>query len=211
MRLPLRIRLVPLAIALFLHALIIGAMLSTLRVGTFSVSAVHDAQLERASQVPAVQTFIAVCPNCRSAKASHSPLELPSSLRPDLKRLRVFSLVEPHWGMKGRGGLQSAASRPGLAGVRCEVHIHQDTQGQVQAIDLGPCTESAAWQHALLRRIIRAAALATPYPGNRAPELTLTLNTNRISTLLLARVLSDPTTSAASEKIAKKIETWNRQ
>jgi hypothetical protein len=211
MRLLLRIRLVPLAAALLVHALVIGAMLSTLRVGTISMSAVHHAQLERASQVLAVQAFITVCPNCRQAETSHSELNLPGAFHPDLKRLRVFPAVEPQWGASSRGGLRSAASQAGLAGVRCEVHIHQDAHGHLQAIDLGPCTESATWQHALLRRIIQAAALAVPSPVNRAPELTLTVNTNRISTVLLARVLSDPAASAEGGEISAKFATRNRQ
>lgn len=206
----LRLRLVPLTTVLLVHALIIGAMLSALRVGSFSARAVHEAQLERASQVSAVQAFISVCPTCNSAEVSDAPLNLSTSFRPDLKPLRVLPFPKPQWGAKAGGPLLSAAFSPGIAAVRCEVHIHQDARGHVQAIDLGPCTENAAWQHALLHEIIQAAALATPSSATRPPELTLTLNTNRISAVLLARVLSDPT-MPQREEISGKIATWRRQ
>jgi hypothetical protein len=210
MRVSLRLRLVPLATVVIVHALIIGTMLSALQVGSSSARAIHEAQLESASETLTVQAFISICSHCDSAAASDAPLGLPTSFRPDLKPHNVFPFPKPQSGTKIAGYRPSAASRPGIAPVRCEVHIHQNAQGDVQAIDLGPCTENAAWQNALLRTIMQAAALATPSSATRPPELTLTLNTNRISADLLARVLSDPATRE-SQEIAEKIGTWRRQ
>lgn len=211
MRLPLRIRLVPLVTALSVHALVVGAMLSALQVGTFSMQAARDGQLERASPFSMVEAFISSCTNCRSTEPTPGEaLALTNSLRPHLKVLRMSSLSEPQWGTDAGRKLLNAASRPGIAGVRCEVHIHQNAYGHIQAVDLGPCTENAAWQQTLLRRIIQAAALTTPSPVLHRPELTLTLNTNRISAALLARVMSDPVTPR-TEETSGKIVIWRGQ
>jgi len=200
MRLSLRLRIVPLAAALVVHAVVVGAMLSALQAGTISVRAVRDGQLERASPVPMVQAIISGCPNCRSVDSSGEPLALPAPFRADRFQLRVpLPLFDVQWGTRPQSSPPlSAASRPGIGSARCEVHIHQDRQGRVQAIDLGQCTENAAWQTALLQSLILAAARVTPSSGVRAPELTLTLNTNRISAVLLARLLSDPVSSMSN-------------
>lgn len=210
MQLPLRLRLVSLGTALVAHALVIVAMLSALHVGTSSRQVVRDGQLERASPVSVVEAFILSCPDCRSAEIIAQNPTLPSSLRPHLKPVRMSLFPILQWGAESSRTLLSATSRLGIAGVRCEVHIHQDAHGHIQAVDLGPCTENAVWQQTLLRRIMQAAALTTPSTDPHFPELTLTLSTNRISVAVLARVLSDPV-MARPEETPGKIVIWRHQ
>lgn len=207
----LRLRIVPLATALLVHALVIAAMLSTLQVGAFGESRWREAELERTSP-GATEALIFTCSNCDSAERGDKSLPLRSSFRPDLKLLRV-SMPQAEVRRDAPSPLgpsPRAASHSGVLDTRCEVHIHQDLEGHVQAIDFGPCTENTAWQHTLLRRIIEAAALASPSLTSRPPELTLTLNTNRISAPLLARVLSQSSTTSG-KGLSEKIITWRSQ
>lgn len=208
----MRLRLVPLAIVLSLHALIVAAMLSALRVGVFSVRPARRAQLETVSPPATVQVFIATCPRCRAAETSGEPLESPTTSAPALERLQVESAPsEAQWDTDvGSSPPLRTTSRAGIAGVRCEVHIHQNARGRVQAIDFGSCTEDAAWQHALLRTIIQAATLATPSSAAYPPELTLTLTTNRLSAVLLARALSDRP-ALQQGGFSSQITTWHHQ
>ena len=77
--------------------------------------------------------------------------------------------------------------------IRCEVHIHQDGRGQVQAIDFGVCTGDEAWQRDLLDRLEQAARLLRPSEGaSVAPVTTLVFDTDSISPEILASQLMEP-------------------
>jgi hypothetical protein len=190
----LRPRFGPLAIALLMHGIFLAVMVPEQWVGTFSARTTLNASLERASLVSAIHAIILITPNPIAAELSNEPTKLLGSSNPDLKPIYVARPPsEAEWRIEtGPSVPQGAsASRPGTLGVRCEVHIHQDTQGHVQAIDLGRCTENAGWQRELLRSIVQAASMVTASSRARPPELTLTLTTNRISPPVLAHLLSE--------------------
>jgi hypothetical protein len=85
----------------------------------------------------------------------------------------------------------------GSVQIRCEVHVHQSLQGQVQAIDFGACTGDAEWQRTLIQSIERAAELVEPTPGVSFPPVrTFTVETDSLSPVLLARQLSTDDSSA---------------
>lgn len=207
----LRPRLIPLTITLLAHALVVGAMLSAFQVGAFPMRATPNAVLERASPVLG-HVLVFIAPNRLAAALSSEPLNPPGFVGPALEPIST-RVPFPEPGLDVDAGSivpQSLPARPGTAGVHCEVHIHQDAQGRVQAIDLGACTEDAAWQRTLLSAVARAAALATPSSAVHSPELTLTLNTNHISPVALAHVLSDPSTPQSKE-IPENIVTYRQQ
>jgi hypothetical protein len=75
----------------------------------------------------------------------------------------------------------------------CEVHFHQNPQGQVQAIDFGTCTGDAAWQHSLIETLQRAAQLVSAREGASFPPVrTLVFDTDALSPDLLAEQLAEP-------------------
>jgi len=79
----------------------------------------------------------------------------------------------------------------GSVQIRCEVHVHQSLQGQVQAIDFGVCTGDAEWQRTLIQSIEHAAELVEPTAGVSFPPVrTFTVATDSLSPVLLARQLS---------------------
>lgn len=81
---------------------------------------------------------------------------------------------------------------PGIIPMRCEVHIHQRGDGQVQAIDFGVCTGDAVWQEQLLGNLQRAAALVTLHSDTSLPPVrTLRLDTSSVSPEVLAEQLSE--------------------
>lgn len=195
--------------AILVHAAFLGTLLSALQIGTFAMHAVPSAQLERSSPVLAVQAVIFLAPSHLTAALANENLRLPLLVNPDLEPIPM-ALPRPETGWSTDGELsvpQSAVSHPGTAGVRCEVHIHQDEQGHVQAIDLGACTENAAWQRTLLYAIAQAASMATPSPATHPPELTLTLDTNSISPPVLAHLLSE-SSAPQSARIPAHTATW---
>lgn len=208
----LRPRFMALMAAILVHAAFLVALLSALQVGTSAMRAPPNALLERASPVSAVPAVIFLVLHRHAAELSDEPLNLPGFVNPNLEPIPIaLPLPDTGWGIENATSVpRSAVSHPGTVGVRCEVHIHQDAQGHVQAIDLGACTENAAWQRALLRAIAQAASTATPSPAARPPELTLTLDTNRISPPALAHLLSQSSTSQ-SAKIPVRIATWGSQ
>jgi hypothetical protein len=77
--------------------------------------------------------------------------------------------------------------------IRCEAHIHQDSRGQVQAIDFGACTGDQVWQRRLLERLQQAADLVRPKPGaSVAPVKTIVFDSDSIAPEILATQLMEP-------------------
>jgi hypothetical protein len=84
-----------------------------------------------------------------------------------------------------------ASPQSGDVRKHCEVHVHQDVHGAVQAVDFGECTPDDAWQKAILQAIQRSAALMKPSAlGAFPPVRTFRFETEAISTTALARELS---------------------
>jgi hypothetical protein len=90
-----------------------------------------------------------------------------------------------------QGIAEPAAS--GIVPIRCEVHIHQRGDGQVQAIDFGSCNGDAVWQQQVLRNFQRAAELVTLHADRSAATVrTLTLDTSAVAPEIIAAQLSEP-------------------
>jgi hypothetical protein len=74
----------------------------------------------------------------------------------------------------------------------CEVHVHQNPHGAVQAVDFGECTPDDAWQKTILLAIQRSTALMKPSPlGVFPPVRTFRFESDAISTITLAEQLSE--------------------
>jgi hypothetical protein len=102
-----------------------------------------------------------------------------------------------------------AVSLPAVTGdvrIRCEVHIHQDVHGQVQAIDFGVCTGDQLWQRNLLEQLQQAARLIRPTENAvLAPVRTLLVDSDTIAPAILAAQLTEP--AAASTKANGLLES----
>jgi hypothetical protein len=95
-------------------------------------------------------------------------------------------------------GTEPLIPATGNSPIRCEVHIHQDARGRVQAIDFGLCTGDQSWQRNLLERLQQAARLVRPNEGTGiAPVRTLVVDTDSISPEILAAQLMEPAASPA--------------
>lgn len=184
-------RFVPLSLALLAHILLIGAILRATESGTQAYRETRGRALEAASAVDLVRVSIGTHRLGLSVPPRRS-IRLPPLEQPDFHPIKLKNEHSFQWGVEGKPiTAAAAAARPGHT-VHCEIHIHQDPQGQVQAVNLGPCTENSAWQRALLHAIVRGARMTAPRQnGLRAPEVTLTVDTNRISPVLVARILSN--------------------
>lgn len=160
--------------AILLHAIVVAAFLSEWRVGILEErhTDVHPSD----TQTPLIASIaLDGSENDSSAMTDNSPQATPQlSYKSDTGSARTRTV-----------------SAVGRSLVHCEIHIHQNPKGRVQAIDFGECTADLVWQHTLMMRIERAADLVAPAPGATFPPVrTLIVNTNHLSAVILAQQLS---------------------
>jgi len=178
------------SITALIHLAFLSAFLANIKVGLPVLLNPDAHPSDRAAPI------IAYIVSSSTSEASMAGSSLPTleakQLAPVLQKFDVPT-PKPEWTDEDDSSAQSAQPAPsaGRTGLRCEVHIHQSLTGQVQAIDFGACTGDRVWQHTLLQTIERAAQLVEPTPDAPFPPVrTLTVGTDNLSAVILARQLS---------------------
>ena len=177
-------------IAALIHLIFLSAFLANIKVGLPVLLHPDAHPSDRAT--PMIAYILSSTASGAKQMSSSLPTLKAQQLAPLSQKLDIPT-PSPNWPDETDSSPQIAqpASSVGRTGLRCEVHIHQNLTGQVQAIDFGECTGDRIWQHTLLQTIERAAQLVapsldTPFP----PVRTLTVGTDNLSAVILAQQLS---------------------
>jgi hypothetical protein len=176
-----------------------GIFASVLAHGALLVWLIHstasfgNAQNLRASTRSAVSngtsatTFVIVLPaETQIDRATQLALTLPPlayDISTELPALSDISIDTP------------AASLPnvGTKIAKCEVHIHQNARGQLEAFDFGDCTGDAEWQRTLQLALQQAGSLIDSSGEKSFPAVrTIMFRSDNLSVLAIANTLSAP-------------------
>jgi hypothetical protein len=194
-------RLLAASAALAWQVLIFVALLSSARPG---VPLVWKPDAHSAVPLPqqALIQYVAILPSSSATAQPKRQLSGPASVPKPAARPLKLADSQTEDAHATRTALNAAVSpTPAVAGdlrIRCEVHIHQDSRGQVQAIDFGACSGDEHWQHNLLDVLQQAAALIRPREGaGVAPVKTMIFDTDAISPAMLATQLMERVSSSA--------------
>jgi hypothetical protein len=193
----LRVRVAVLCATVLLHVTVVAAFLQKVPLGARVLVYSHGHSSERPQSPQTVTVSLA---SLVGPKELHRRPSFGAAADVSLQSVPIefdkMALILPN---EDAADAVDAGTLLGSVEIRCEVHIHQSPQGQVQAFDFGACTGDAEWQRSLIRLIERAAELVQPTAGVLFPPVrTFTVATASLSPLLLARQLSS-VDSAASE------------
>jgi hypothetical protein len=189
-------RVVACVTALVWQGLIIAALISGVRPGAPLIWKPDAHSAVPLPQQSVVQE-VAILPSMSTNAEPTPPLSGPAVVRDSAVRALGLAVSQAEEALVAGTDLNVAAPpMPAVTGdlpIRCEVHIHQNSRGQVQAIDFGVCTGDQVWQRSLLDRLQQAAGLVHPKEGaSRAPVKTIVFGSDSISPEILATQLMEP-------------------
>jgi hypothetical protein len=197
-------RLLACITALVWQGLIIAALTSGTRPGA-PLARKPDAHSAISLPQQSVIQDVAILPSISPIAEPKRPLDSPDIVSASNVRAPKVAISQADEALAAGTDLAVAPPfMPAVAGdlpIRCEVHIHQDSRGQVQAIDFGACNGDQHWQRSLLDRLQQAAGLVRPKQGaSVAPVKTLVFEDDSISPEILATQLMEPVPSSAERQ-----------